>query len=105
VNSQPLAGLDVNDLDSFSHLLESLISSSVIFQEFVGQFWDQVLHSAFVYQVQPLDPELEPFIIFAQPARGGKARDAQIGTLQALRERYSHHRMTTGAFPTDGDLG
>jgi hypothetical protein len=48
---QGLAGLDVSDLDLSYDLLESLTSSSAAFQEFMGQHWDQVLHSAFVHQV------------------------------------------------------
>jgi hypothetical protein len=105
VNPQGLAGLDVSDLDLSYDLLEPLTSSSEAFQEFVGQHWDQVFHSAFVYQVQPLDPELEPFVTFAQPTRDGKAMNPQIGTLQTLREKCSDHRMTIGAFATDGDPG
>jgi hypothetical protein len=86
VNSQELAGLSVSDLDLSYDLLESLTSSSAAFQEFVGQHWDQVLHSAFGYQVQPLDLELELSVILVQPARDGKAKDPQSGSLQTLRE-------------------
>jgi hypothetical protein len=104
VNPDGLTGLDISDLDLSYVLLELLKSYARAFQEFVAHNWDRVLHSAFVYQIPPIDPDLEPFVIFAHPVRDGKARFPQVEALKVLRERCSHCRLTIGAFSTDGIL-
>jgi hypothetical protein len=105
VTSEGIQGLDLNDLDLSFDLLEGLTSSSEEFRAFVQGHWDRVLHAAFVYQVQPLDPHLSPFVIYAQPARDGKARDAQTEALRQLKELIGRRRITIGGFATDGDPG
>jgi hypothetical protein len=105
VNPDSLTGLGVSDLDLPYDLLESLTSSSTAFQEFVTHNWDRVLRSAFVYQVQPIDPDFELFVIFAQPVRDGTARFPQVEALKGLRERCGHCRLTIGALVIDGDSG
>jgi hypothetical protein len=74
VTPDGLSGLDARDFDMDADLLERLTSSRKGFQEFVEWHWDHVLTAAFVFQIQPLNPGLQSFLIFAQPAKDSKAR-------------------------------
>jgi hypothetical protein len=103
VTADALSGLDARDFDLDGDLLESLTSSAKTFQEFIQGHWDHVLTAAFVFQVQPLNPKLRPFLIFAQAARDGKARAEQVELLKQLKLICSHGRITVGGFATDGD--
>jgi hypothetical protein len=77
VTPDGLLGFHSNDFDFDCDLLESLTSSPDAFRDFVHRHWDRMLTAAFVFQIQPLDPRLRPFLTFAQPARDGKAREEQ----------------------------
>jgi hypothetical protein len=68
VTPDDLLGLDARDFDMDVDLLERLRSSGKEFQEFVGHR-DHVLTAAFVFQIQPLNPGLQPFLIFVQPPK------------------------------------
>jgi hypothetical protein len=98
-----LSGLDARDFDMDTDLLERLTSSRTEFQEFVESHWDYVLTAAFVFQIQPLNPGLEPSLIFAPPAKDGKARGDETAFLTTLKEICGQGRITMGGFATDGD--
>jgi hypothetical protein len=61
-----------------------------------------VVTAAFVFQIQPLNPGLQPFFIFGQPAKDGKARGDQIALLTRLKEICEQGRITVGGLATDG---
>jgi hypothetical protein len=84
-------------------LLKRLTSSRKTFQEFVEGHWDHALTAAFVLQIQPLNPGLHPFLIFAQLAKDGKAKGDQTTLLTTLKEICGQGRVTVGEFATDGD--
>jgi hypothetical protein len=94
VTSRGLRGLDDSDFDFDCGLFESLLSSPTAFLDFVHTHWDRVLHAAFVVQIQPLDPDLEPFIVYAQTAADGKGRSRALapGPEGGLRERAHYNR-------------
>jgi hypothetical protein len=100
-----ITGLNACDFVFNFDLLESLTSSSESFREFVEGHWDKVIQSAFVFQVQPLNPELSPFVIHAYPAVDGKARHSQVELPKSLKVVCRQQRITIGAFTTDGDAG
>jgi hypothetical protein len=81
-----LTGLDVTQFEFNYDLVESLTSSSEAFNEFVAGHWDSVFQAAFVYQLQPLDPDLETCILFADPAPDGKTRDGELAMLRRIRD-------------------
>jgi hypothetical protein len=58
VTPDGLSGLDVRDSDMDADLLERLTSSRKEFQEFLEGNWDRVVTTAFVFQIQPLNPGL-----------------------------------------------
>jgi hypothetical protein len=62
-----------------------------------------VLTAAFVFQIQPLNPGLQLFLIFAQPAKDGKVRGDQTALLTTLNEICGPRRITVGGFAKDGD--
>jgi hypothetical protein len=101
VTPDGLPGLDARDFDMDTDVLERLTSSRKGFQEFVEGHWDHVLIVVFVFQVRPLNPGLQPFLIVAQRAKDGKARGDQIALLATLKEICAGtHR---GGFATDGN--
>jgi hypothetical protein len=77
-----LKDIDVSDFDFDCELFGSLLVSRKGFLDFAKTRWDRVLHAAFVFQVQPLNPDLRPFIALAQPAADGKAREQHTQPLQ-----------------------
>jgi hypothetical protein len=86
VTPDGLSGLDAQDFEMDADLLERLTSSRKGFQEFIEEHCDHVLTAAFVFQIQPLNPGLQPFLIFAQPAKDGKARGDKTALLTTLSE-------------------
>jgi hypothetical protein len=58
-------GLNAGDFDLIGDFLEFLNSSPAAFREFMEGNWDHVRIAAFVFQIQPLRPELPPFLIFS----------------------------------------
>jgi hypothetical protein len=62
-----------------------------------------MLTAAFVFQIKSLNPGLQRFLIFAQPAKDGKARGDQTALLTTLKEICGQGRITVGGFITDGD--
>jgi hypothetical protein len=98
-------GVNVSDFKSGHGLFESLPSSPRAFLDFVNTHWDRVLHVAFVFQIQPLNPESRPFLVFVQPGADGKAREQYARLLQELKEICGRERITIGGFATDGDSG
>jgi hypothetical protein len=100
-----LKGLDVNDFEFEDRLFESPVSSRKLFLDFLKTHWDRVLHAAFVFQVQPLDPGFRPFVICVEPAVSGKARKEHMQILQELKLICGLERITIGGFATNGDSG
>jgi hypothetical protein len=100
-----LKGIDVSDFNFDCDLSDSLVASCKRLSDFVKTHWDPVLHAAFVFQVQPLDPDLRPFIALAQPAADGNAREQRALLLQDLTVIYGRERFAIGDFVTDGDSG
>jgi hypothetical protein len=98
VISDGLLGLDAWDFDMDADLLERLTSSRKKFQQFVEGHWEHVCTAAFAFQIQPLNPGLQPVLIFAHPARAGKARSDQTVFLTALNEICGQGRITVGEF-------
>jgi hypothetical protein len=105
VTDTELKGLDLTNFEFNYDLLESLTASGEAFREFVDGHWKNVLQAAFVYQLQPLDPNLETCILFVHAAPDGKARKNELDTLLRIRDICSRQHLTVGAFATDADSG
>jgi hypothetical protein len=105
VSADGLVGLDVDNFDFDNDLLESITTLSKAFLEFLDGYWDDILHADFVEQVQTLHPNLQPFLVFAQPLKNGKARVEQVEMLHRLKRVCGRERITIGGFATDGDSG
>jgi hypothetical protein len=100
-----LKGIDVSDFDFNCDFFDSLLTSRKGSLDFVKTQWDRVVHAVFVFQVQPLDPDLPSFIALAQPAADGKAREQHAQLLQDLKVICGKECITSCAFATDGDSG
>jgi hypothetical protein len=95
--TRSLKDISVSDSGFDCDLFDSLLASRKGFFDFVKTCWYQVLHAAFVFQVQPLGPDLRPFIALAQPAADRKARKQHAQLLQDLKVIRESERITTGA--------
>jgi hypothetical protein len=95
--------MDARDFDMDADLPERPTSSPKEFQESVEGHWDHVLTAPFVFQIQPLNPGLQPFLIFAEPAKNGKARGDQTALLTTPREIWGQGCIMVGGFATNGD--
>jgi hypothetical protein len=71
---KPSVEVTAGRLKSIDDSLDLLLASRKGFLEFVKTHWDRVLHAAFVFQIQTLDPDFRAFIALVQPAADGKAR-------------------------------
>jgi hypothetical protein len=89
VTDEKLIILDLTQFEFNSDFLEWLTSSGEAFQEFVGEHSDGVFQTAFVYQLQSLDPHLEMSIFFAERATDGQARAQELGQQSEKRDIYS----------------
>jgi hypothetical protein len=96
VTRDGLSGLDERDLDFGFDLSESLTSSAKSVRECVQYHRDHVLSAAFVFQIQPLDPDLVPLVIFAQSARDGRARGECVALLRELKRIRRLERVCDG---------
>jgi hypothetical protein len=105
VTGETLSGIDLTHLEFNYDLLESLTASSEAFHEFVAGNWDSVFQAAFVYQLQPLDPNIDTCILYAHPAPDGKARLPDLAMMGVIKEICRKQHMTVGAFATDADPG
>jgi hypothetical protein len=102
VTLDSLSGLDARDFYIDADLLERLTSSRKELQESLEGHWHHILAVAFAFQIQPLNLGLQPFLIFAQRAKDGKARGDQTALLTMLKEICRQGRITVGGFATDG---
>jgi hypothetical protein len=105
VTNEKLTGVDLTDLEFDGDVLQELTSSSTAFADFVSVHWKSILHAAFVYQLQPLDPNLDTCVLFVHGAPDGKARARELAMLKQIKEIASRKHVTIGAFATDGDSG
>jgi hypothetical protein len=55
-------------------------------QEFIHQHWNAAYTSSFVYQVQPLSPELTCCVIHVVNAGNGKGNQQTVGKLEEITE-------------------
>jgi hypothetical protein len=105
INGTQIEGLDITDFDMDQALLNSITTNAHEFMNFVEGHWNSVLQSAFVYQIQPLNPKLPTLILFASARPDGKARKGELDLLTDLRDICRREHIIVGAFVTDGDSG
>jgi hypothetical protein len=64
-----------------------------------------VIHAAFVFQIQPLSPDLPCLVVYAQPKPDGKATREQLTLRKDFKGMSGKARIAIGAFVTDGHNG
>ena len=65
--------------------------------------WNQIENYAFVYYIQPINPDYSCSIIHFSPSPQGKATNIQCETLETLRNKLKNHKMYVLGFAFDGD--
>jgi hypothetical protein len=56
--------LDLTDIILKNDVIGLLFESGPAFREFVAQNWGHVHQAAFVRHLQPLNPEISPFVLY-----------------------------------------
>lgn len=68
-----------------------------------SKFVNVSINSAFVYQVQPIDPSYPCFIIYIQASANGKATVREVGTLTEIQKSLHGAGIQIIGFAFDGD--
>jgi hypothetical protein len=76
---------DVNNLTSLD-ILTLFVVHPIEFREFIFQHWNAAYSSLFVYQLQPLTPELACCAVHVVKATNGKGNDRTVGKLEDIAE-------------------
>jgi hypothetical protein len=76
---------DVNNLTS-PDIFTQFVVHPIKFHEFTFQHWDAASSSLFVYQLQPLTPELACFGVHVVKATNGKKMIESWGNLRGLQQ-------------------
>jgi hypothetical protein len=107
VSPGSIQGIDVSELiaGDMDSLIEDMLGSREKFLDFVNRNWNDVIQAAFIWQIQPLDPDVKPLVFYAQTSRDGKARQEHIDMIEVLvREGFRRH-VTLSIVAADGDNG
>ena len=74
-----------------------------IFEEWLKQQNSKIIDSLFLFNVQPINPNLNSFIIHIFPAKSGKANSIIMDILVKLSIELKKLNIITVSFASDGD--
>jgi hypothetical protein len=75
---------DLTHLDN-PDLLTQFLADPAAFSEFLRQHWDSTDTALFVFQIQPLHPNLTCCIVHVMPAVSGKENNEMVERLHAVK--------------------
>jgi hypothetical protein len=104
VKPTTLIGMDVSDFNFTENLLTSPISFSDAFNQFIHGHWEDVIHDTFMFQMQPLNPDLSFLVIHPQPNLMEK-QEGSRGVADSLKIKSGKACITMGDFVADCDNG
>ena len=105
-NDSEVYGIDLNEEFDFykEHKIYKSLSEDIgRLETFIKLNWEKVIKSAFVFQVQPYDIRLKPFVIHVFPTPNGKGSDIIISLLDKIRQDLKKWRINIRSFAFDGD--
>ena len=74
-----------------------------VLEKFINLNYESMIKSAFVFQIQPYNVEMKPFIVHVLPTANGKANEATISILHQIREEVKKRRINIKSYAFDGD--
>lgn len=74
-----------------------------VFEKWISNHSKLIIDSYFVFQVQPLKPTLNSFILHAVPSKGGKANNQTLSILKKLAKILQSINISVISFSSDGD--
>lgn len=72
-------------------------------ETYINTLKNVTVSSAFVYQIQPLNPMYPCSVVFIEPSNNGKAAYKQIQNLIQIRDVFQENGFQILAFASDGD--
>ena len=73
------------------------------FEKFLKLNSDQLIKAGFVFQIQPYNIMLKPFVIHVHPTVNGKSNDKIVSLLHQIRKIAKNRNITVKSFAFDGD--
>ena len=101
-NDQSIKGL-VNNYESKDKFFTQGSVTLQLFEEWLKNNSKLMVNSMFLFNVQPLNPNLNSFIIHIHPSNCGKGEKLIIQILNNLKDQLKKFDINTVAFAADGD--
>lgn len=74
-----------------------------LFEKWISDNKNQIVDSLFVFQVQPLNPSLNSFIVHILPSKGGKGSPETLETLISVTKELEKCKIKVISYASDGD--
>jgi hypothetical protein len=101
-----IRGLNEAGTKAAGEHFKELVDNPGAFEVFVSENWENVIHAAFVYMVQPVEAKLESFILYVEPAVDGRAsRKDEAKTLEDMADYLRGFHITIEIMFADEDSG
>lgn len=84
-------------------LLTQSSTTISVFEEWMSNISNLVVDSYFIYHVQPLNPNLNNFILYISPSKGGKWNNMTIKTFKKLAKILQSINISVVSFASNGD--
>ena len=85
-------------------ITKELVSSNImVFEEWLRMNSHLMIKALFVFQVQPISPNIEPFVIHVFPSNNGKANEHILFLLDQISAKLSEKSINIIGFALDGD--
>ena len=101
-NDQSIKGL-VNNYESKDKFFTQGSVTLQLFEEWLKNNSKLMVNSMFLFNIQPLNPNLNSFIIHIHPSNCGKGEKLIIQILNNLKDQLKKFDINTVAFAADGD--
>ena len=74
-----------------------------VLEKFINLNYESMIKSAFVFQIQPYNIKMKPFIVHIYPSANGKANETIVSILSKIREEVKKRRINIKSYAFDGD--
>lgn len=73
------------------------------FESFIKLNYEKVIKAGFVFQIQPYNIALKPFVVHVLPSPNGKANENVISILHQIRDEVKKRNINIRSYAFDGD--
>ncbi|KAK8837685.1 hypothetical protein M9Y10_036220 [Tritrichomonas musculus] len=93
----------IHEYQMDKELLSQASTTISVFEKWISNHSKTIVDSYFVFQVQPLRPNLNSFILHIEPSKGGNANNQTLFILKKLAKILQKVKITVVSFSSDGD--